>query len=237
MKRIILFGLVGLTLLIGLPKIASAIPDDYIDETLVYSTLNKGELELEYRFDYGRDRDDNEHFMAHTFGLEYGITNRWMIDGSISIEHDSADGTVFDSGRLETRYRITEENESPVDIALSGEFNIERDDDGKLIPAFEPRLILSKDIDNFNLTLNLPVEIPLREGHPEFIPALGTSYKIAKMVRLGTEIKYGTDSHEGAVIPQVFLYFPHDITAKLGYSHGFSDNHVDFGRLSLEFEF
>ena len=91
MKKHLLIGFIRIALLVSLPKFALAIPDDYIDETLVYSTLDKGELELEYRYDYGRDREDNEHFMAHTFGLEYGITDRWMIDGSVSIEHDSAD--------------------------------------------------------------------------------------------------------------------------------------------------
>jgi hypothetical protein len=97
-------------------------------------------------------------------------------------------------------------------------------------------LILSKDINKLNLTLNLAAEFPLREGQPEFIPALGMSYPITKILRAGSEIKYEVQSHQGTVIPQIFLTFPHNITAKLGFAHGFSDNQEDYGRLAVEIE-
>lgn len=223
--------------LIGLSQKAYAIADDYIDETLVYNTSDKGELELEYWFDYGRDRVSNEHFLGNTFEVEYGITKHWMIEGQVMIDHFSEDGTVFEEGEFETRYRFLEEGDLPVDVALAAELSTERDDDGKQEPSFEPRLILSKDIDNFNVTINLPVDIPLRdEGQGEFTPALGTSYQITSMFRVGSEVKYDVETHEGSVIPQIFVYLPHDITTRLGFSHGFSDNHEDFARLAVEFE-
>jgi hypothetical protein len=236
-NNLIIISFIIVTGLFGLWQKACAIADDYIDETLVYSTSDKGELELEYWVGYGRDRVSNEHFYGNTFEVEYGITKHWMIEGQVMIEHLGEDRTVFEEGEFETRYRFLEEGDLPVDIALAGGLNSERNDDGKQEPSFEPRLIVSKDIDKINVTLNLPVDIPLRdEGQGEFTPALGTSYQITSMFRVGSEVKYDVETHEGSVIPQLFIYLPHDITTRLGFSHGFSDNHEDFGRLAIEFE-
>ena len=71
---------------------------------------------------------DSDEFTRHHFGLEYGITDHWMIDGRIT-ELDEH-GLHLDSSRLETRYRFFDEGTLPIDIALSGEVNIHRDEQG-----------------------------------------------------------------------------------------------------------
>ena len=57
--------------------------EDYIDETLVFATLDRGEVESQYWFDAGSE--DSDGFTRHHIALEYGITDHWMIDGRVSL--------------------------------------------------------------------------------------------------------------------------------------------------------
>jgi len=215
--------------------------DDYIDETLVYLTLEKKEIEPEYWFDVGykHDEDSNKNtgFLRQSFALEYGITNHWMVDGRGTIKNIEDKRTVFDSGRFETRYRFFEEGAKPIDFAISAEANTERDEHGRQQPALEPRIILSKDFKALNFTANLPEKIFLRSGKLAFVPSLGIRYNTPHILRLGAEIRFDTHSHEDSVIPQIWFALPHEITIKLGYSFGFNRNEENFGRLAIEVGF
>ncbi len=212
--------------------------EDYIDETLVYETLEKGEVEPEYWLDFGyesdTDSDKNIGFFRHNFALEYGLTGHWMIDARSSIKTARHEGTQFDSGRFETRYRFFDEGTKPIDVAISFEANTERKEHGRQEPAIEPRLILSKDFKRLNLTLNLPEEVFLRTGKLAFVPAFGFRYNTNGMLRFGCEMRYNTHSHEDSVIPQIWFALPYEITIKLGYSFGFNHNEETFGRVALE---
>lgn len=212
---------------------------DYIGETEGYSTLNKGEFELEFKFGYGRNRDDNEHFYTGEFEMEYGVTEYFMVEGEAEFEHTSDEGTDFDEGSLALRYRFGEKGELPIDIAISGTLNTENDD-GELEYALEPRLILAKDIGKFNVALNLPLDIPLEEGQAEFIPAMGLGYYATKNFRVGCEVKYNVESHEGSLILQIRYKLPlpppEDVKIHLGFARGFDDNHEDAGIIGIEWE-
>src|SRR5262245_34900304 len=138
-------------LLFCAPRRGFAHKDDYIDETLVFVTVERGEWELEYWFDLGWiSNGDGEmphqDFTRHNFAVEHGLTDHLMLDGRWTLSKLEGQPSVFDSGRLEGRYRFGEEDERPVDIAASGEINTERDERGKQVFGLEPRLILSKDI-------------------------------------------------------------------------------------------
>ena len=212
--------------------------EDYIDETLVYETLEKGEVEPEYWLDFGyesnTDSDKNIGFLRHNFALEYGLTQHWMIDGRGTIRNMRDKKTIFESGRFETRYRFFDEGTKPVDVAVSLEANTQRDEHGRQQPVIEPRLILSKDFKKLNLTLNLPEEIFTRSGELAFVPSFGVRFNATKILRLGAEMKYNTHRHEDSVVPQIWFALPHEITIKLGYSFGFNRNKQSFGRVALE---
>ncbi len=208
--------------------------EDYLNETLVFVTLEKGEIEPEYWFDLGRHSDTKIDFIRHHVAVEYGITDQWMVDGRVTLEDEEHEKPDFKSGRFETRYRFGEEGENPIDVAISGEVNTERDEEGSQQPGIEPRLILSKDFDQLNLTLNLPLEILLDSGSTEFIPSFGARYNATKLLRLGSELKYNADAHEGSIVPQIWFALPHEVTIKIGYSFGFDDNQEEFGRIALE---
>src|SRR6266550_3760485 len=156
----------ALLLLSCLVRIASAHRDDYIDETLVFQTIDEGAVEPEYWFDYGHRSDEGIYFQRHNVALEYGITHQLMIDTRLTVEDPNGRPANFDSGRLETRYRFGEEGTWPVDVALSGEVNTARLENGRRQYGVEPRLIFSKDFAKVNATLNLAEEIPINRGSP-----------------------------------------------------------------------
>lgn len=223
-------------------SIAFAHREDYIDETLVYLTLEKSEIEPEYWFDFGTRSLDNSKgkvdFIRHNFAIEYGITDHLMVDSRVTVGDEEHESAVFDSARFETRYRFFEEGEKPIDIAVSGEINTERDEENSLETGIEPRLILSKDfLKKLNLTLNLPLEIKILSAHREFIPSFGWRYNATSLLSFGSELKYNKHTREGAIIPQIWFALPHEITVKLGYSFGFDDNKEDFGRVAVEVGF
>jgi len=233
-------SVISLFLLASLLKceLAFAHRDDYLDETLVYLTLEKGEVEPEYWLDAGtrseEGSDKKMQFLRHNLATEYGITDHWMIDGRFTLEAVRHEETVFQSGRFETRYRFFEEGEKPIDVAVSAEANTERDKENRQQPALEPRLILSKDFEALNFTLNLPEEIFLRSGELAFVPSFGLRYNATEFLRLGAEVRYDTHAHEDSVVPQIWFAFPHEMTLKLGYSFGFNHNEEDFMRAALE---
>jgi len=229
--------LVALLWLAAVPSV-QAHRDDYLDETIVYLTLEQSELEIEYWIDGGRDREYSTDFYRHHAAAEWGITKHWMVDGRITIKSVEGDNTKLDGGRLETRCRFAEEGVLPVDVALSTEVNWERDEEDKIVPGVEPRAILSKDIhEKLNLTLNLSEEILLESGRCAFLVAGGIRYNWTDLLRLGTEWHHNTEEGGGSVIPQIWFAFRSGLTLKIGYSGGYGRNREDYGRIALEAEF
>lgn len=219
-------------------RTAEAHRDDYLDETLVYLTLEHDEIEVEYWLDYGSLSESSENFFRHAFALEGGISDHWMADARATIETPDGGPTRFHSARLETRFRFKDEGVWPVDVAFSGEINWERGEDGSTSVGLEPRLILSKDFqERLNVTLNLSEEIPLGSKAPNFLVSFGSRFDWSDFIRVGSELKYNVDEHAGSVIPQLWFAFPHDITIKTGYSIGVDSNDEDFARIALEIEF
>jgi hypothetical protein len=209
--------------------------DDFIDETDVYLTLGRQELELEYWFDYGSFTGVD--FIRHNFASEFGITNHWMIDGRVTFNSPDISGFNIQSGRFETRYRFYDEGSLPVDIALSAEINSEKAITGEKETGVEGRLILSHDFaEKMNLTLNISEELKLDSRQDAFFPSFGFRYDANDLLRFGTELKYNTFEHSGSVIPQVWLTFGESITLKFGYSRGIDNKKENFGRIALEAE-
>jgi hypothetical protein len=231
------FSGAALLLLLLSARTVDAHREDYIDETLVFQTVEKGSIEPEYWFDFGHDGESDRYFQRHNFSLEYGLTHYLMIDSRVTLDHLENRNTDFDSGRLETRYRFGEEGDRPVDFALSGEINMRRLNSGHYQYGVEPRLILSKDFSKTNVTFNIAEELPVNRGAPSAELASGVRYDLTQLFRFGSELKYDVHEHSGAVIPQVWFAFPHDITFKAGFSAGFDHNRENFARCAIEVEF
>jgi hypothetical protein len=214
---------------------AYAHEEDFIDETLVYGTLEQGAVEPQYWFDIGRN--DPGNFIRHSLAVEYGITDHWMVDCRATGIEERRNGFHLDSSRLETRYRFFQEGTLPIDIAASGELNSRRDEEGHQIIGIEPRLILSKGFGKLNLTLNFAAEFPFNRHSPTVETRGGLEYDVSNFFHIGSEFSYDTEQHAVAVIPQIWLTLPHNVTLKTGYSHDFGATHERFLRTAIVVEF
>jgi hypothetical protein len=88
-----------------------------------------------------------------------------------------------------------------------------------------------------NFTLNVAEESPVNRGAASVALASGARYDVTKLFRFGSELKYDMHDRDGAVISQIWLTFPRDITYKAGYSKRFDQNREDFARFVVEVEF
>lgn len=236
-ENVLLLIIVFLFIFLG-TKDVQAHRDDYIDETLVYLTVEKSEAEVEYWLDYGTQSNGRDSFLRHNTALELGITDHLMIDTKVTVRKEKDRNTKFDAGRLETRYRLFEEGDLPVDIALSGEVNWQRKEDDSIDGAIESRIIFSKDLaEQFNMTLNLTEEVLMKSGKSAFNVALGVRDNWNDFIRFGSEFQYDTLDKSGSIIPQVWFAFPRELAVKIGYSVGFAQNRENFGRVAFEMEF
>jgi hypothetical protein len=61
----------------------------------------------------------------------------------------------------------------------------------------------------------------------------GWQYDATKFFRFGSELRYDTEERSVAVIPQIWLVFPHEETFKVGYFYDFSGARERFVRMAL----
>lgn len=215
-------------------SVAAAHREDYLDETLVFQTIERHELEPEGWLDVGAARGVRVDTVRGHLALEYGITDHWMVDTRWTVEHVAGAGTRFGGGRVESRARLKEEGEWPVDIAGSLEVNGGREAGREIAWAAEPRLVLSRDAGAFNVTANAAVEVPFADGRAGTRFALGLRYGSTARVRFGAEGQWAPAGSSGSVFPQAWVVLWDEGTLKFGYSRGLGRNEESFGRIVIE---
>lgn len=231
----------GCFLSIGLltPGIAEAHRDDYIDETFVYMTLERGEREVEL---WGEVRRTEAHQTERwvTGAFEYGVSSRWTLDGACQLVNRDA-GTRFGRVRTETRYRFAEEGRWPLDLAASAEYELETSatTGDETEHTLTPRLVVSKDVTpKLNTTVNLDLPLSLSEGGVSFAYAVGLRYPAEGLLRVGTEIKGQPSRHTDMAFPQLWVALGHETTIKVGTGIGLTDRTDRFiARAVFETEF
>jgi hypothetical protein len=157
-----------------------------------FQTQPQGNLELELWNDVAAPRSAfADSTIVTRVELEYGLTDRW----DTALYHVFKQGGPpaeaqpfhFESWRLETRYRLAEKGEWPVDVMLYGE--IERPADFNQPFEVEEKLILEKDFGRFALVANLVGEQHLfradlgRTWEVDF----GARYEFMPQVRVAAE--------------------------------------------------
>jgi hypothetical protein len=200
------FSLLGLGALGGVaavvwPTAAAANPMP-LPFTYVYSTLPKGEAEVEQYADLTPIKaptvagGNDAVYLASQFQteFEYGITDRLELGLYFAFQPALAgiqagyqppltEGT---GAKQRLRYRIAEEGELPVDVALYGEI-VEFDTELEL----EAKIILQKRFGDLILAANLWGEVE-REYASDGVdwvanPTLGATYQLSPVVHLGIE--------------------------------------------------
>lgn len=220
-----------------LPATATAHKEDYLDETFVYQTMEEGVLELEYRTRYFDRSDDREtdNYWNNSLFVEYGLTDRTMVEiRSAWGTHES--DNQFAGGFAQLRHRFGEEGEYFIDPAFAIEYETERKD-GKLDDFISGVLILSKDINDFNITMNYAKPYALGDGeNPDAKKSFGIRYP-RHGIRWSIEYKDLSKSQR-YVLPAVQLPVAHDVSLKLGIGKGVNDQSPRYlAAALLEIEF
>jgi len=161
--------------------------------TYEYQTTPKGMTELEYYVttEAPDTSESNINTWKHQLELEYGLTSRWDIGMYQMWKHKntvSGSTTEYDGFKLRTKYRIGDKNQFLLDPLLY--FKYIRDDDFSKPNVGEVKLVLSKDIEDFNISYNQIAERNLeKEGKTDHGYATGVSYRFSHEFKLGLESK------------------------------------------------
>ncbi len=223
------------------PCRAAAHPDDYIDETFVFQTVEPGETEIEGWVEGHQAKAGDDLRGIYTLVVEHGFTPHAMADLAAQVVQD-VDGVSFGRLRGEGRLRFADEGEWPVDFALSAEYELETTSASKEDATehlITPRLVLSRDlVPRFNTTLNL--DLPIRispDARVSFAYRVGVRYPAQAIVRVGAEFRHEVRDHVAEVFPQIWFQPRQDLAVKLGVGVGLTGSADRFtARLVVELE-
>jgi hypothetical protein len=153
-----------------------------------YATQPQGNLEVEIWNDVDSPRTGgfDRAVLTNRIELEYGLTDHW--DAALYHVFEQAPGQPFhfDSWRLETRYRLAERGEWPVDVMLY--FEAERPGDFTEPWETEEKLILARDFGAFQVVANLVGEQKLFSGKGyEWEIDAGARYELSPALHVGAE--------------------------------------------------
>jgi hypothetical protein len=165
--------------------------------TYEYATLPEGQTEIELWHTQMRDTwsSSTPQRFEEKLEIEHGITDHWdMALYTIFHETSSSDPMIaeplgLDAVHLETRYRIADRGELPVDTVLYLELG---KDFGTSVYEIESKLIVARDFDRVTAALNLIDELSVGNDVPggsdnEIGFALGVTYELTPKVRVGAE--------------------------------------------------
>lgn len=191
--------------------------------TYEYMTMPKGmwELETYVTSEVPNIHKSNINSVKPQLELEYGITDRWDVSmyqmwefKNKRYENDSE----YKGFKLRTRYKIGEKGKFFVDPLLYFEYI--RDDDFSKPNVGEVKLILAKDIGDFNVSYNQIIKRNLdRRGKTDNEYATGMSYAFTSRFRIGIESKGNYPKEKYAVGP-TFSYAFNKVFVALGTAFG-----------------
>lgn len=161
--------------------------------TYEYMTMPKGKAEIEYyhttSVPVSSDIDVNT--VKHQIELEYGITDHWDVALYQRFEQKNNKNEVDlsdDTSKIRMRYRFGEKGQFIVDPLLYLEYI--RDGNFSKPNIFEGKIILAKDIGNFNIVYNQIFKQEVERGSKtEYEYAFGTNYKLSPKLAIGLESK------------------------------------------------
>lgn len=162
--------------------------------TYEYLTMHKGEAELETYTEFSHTDTDSGRLTSTTLQYEYeiGMNDRYDV-GIYQVFKQSPDQPIhYDGYKIRMRYRFGEKGRWPLDPLLYLEYKNNGSFDH---PVLETKLILAKDINKFNFSLNPVLEFEFEdEGtEMEFEYAAALSYRLHPLLSLGMETKGSAD--------------------------------------------
>ncbi|CAN5720365.1 hypothetical protein BH11MYX3_BH11MYX3_48460 [soil metagenome] len=163
--------------------------------TYEYSTVPEGKTALELWSTQGRRTWDasSPQFYEQILEIEHGLTDHWDIAYYTVLSQVAGDETTseplhLDEVKLETRYRLGDRGEWPVDVLLYLELSKHFAESHY---GIEGKVIVARDFDKLLVAVNAISEIVVgndaAETEPELAFAAGASYEVHPKLRLGAE--------------------------------------------------
>ncbi len=239
MKKLGVLTLVVLTVLAFSTKTATAHLRTFAF-TEEYRTIPQGNFEFEdwTTFKVPDGSKAAENTFQYQGELEYGITDRLTIANYERWETQNVEGpddsTVYKGFKFEAKYRIGEKGQYWVDPLIYIEWST-NPREHEHHNAIESKLILSKDINKFNVVYNQIMENELmRDGRTNHEFSSGVSYEILPELRAGVEFKgdlwhHTTHQNElylGPTLAWEGKYFWVVAGALFGVNHAADDHQV-----------
>lgn len=164
--------------------------------TYEYLTVPRGEAELETYFTISTPDKSNlegNTSTEHRLELEVGMTERFDFSVYQIFSQTPEEELRYKGFQLRARYRIGEKGKYLVDPLIYLEYKGVSDFSEH---GVEAKLILAKDIGRFNIALNPIIEFEFEdENKVEAEYALGMSYGVNRLLRIGLEAKGSKDGH------------------------------------------
>ena len=191
MKRFV----VGLFLACAFAATANADRRSFTN-TYEYSTTPEGMTALELWHTQSRDtwKAETTERYQQVFEIEHGLTDHWdaalyTVLGQVAASDQAGSEPLgLDSLRMETRYRLADRGELPIDTLIY--FEVAKDF-GKSIYEIEGKAIFARDFDRFTAAANLIGELvtgrDVMETHLIVGWAAGLTYEVHPKCRLGAE--------------------------------------------------
>lgn len=175
--------------------------------TYEYQTVPKGVMEAEfYLTEEQKDiKTARPNIWKPQIELEYGLSDRLDIGMYQMFEQSNTDGSSdfeYEGFKIRARYRLSERGVLPVDVLFYLEYI--RPGDFKKPNGLEEKLVLAKDIGNFNISYNQIFAQGLESGgDAEYEYAAGINYEITPTFKIGVESKGNYTDREYYIGPTI----------------------------------
>lgn len=159
--------------------------------TYEYQTLPRGEAELESYTDFSHIDTDLGRQASTALQYEYEIGMNHRFDVGIYQKFKQLPGSslAYDGFKIRMRYRLGEKGTWLLDPLIYLEYKDNAAFDQSVL---ETKLILARDFDRFNISLNPVLEF--KENEIEFEYAAGFSYHLYPILSLGLETKGNSEN-------------------------------------------
>lgn len=185
--------LIGLIALIGFNQL-HADGRRYV-WTYEYQTLHRGEAELESYTEFSHTDTDSGRLADITLQYEYeiGMNDRFDVGIYQKFKQPHNAPIAYDGFKVRMRFRLGEKGQWPLDPLIYLEY---KDNAAFDHSALETKLILARDFDRLNISLNpvLEFEFDDDETEVEFEYTAGMSYRLHSLLSLGLETKGNTEN-------------------------------------------
>ena len=225
----LLLSVISIVLTLGITQNSYADRRSYV-WTYEYQTMPKGHGEIEYYLteEHKNIEKAKGSTWKHWVEIEYGITDHFDVSMYQQFKQSNTDSSntfEYDGFKIRSRYRILEKDKLPIDTLLYAEYI--RNDNLEKPNVFEGKLILAKDIWNFNIAYNQIFKQELDSGgKTEHEYAAGISYAIIPQVKIGLETK-GNYTDRKYYIGPTIAWYSHKIWATIGAVGGLNKRSDD----------